>query len=314
MDGMKMDGMESATKDESGGALALASPGNASPQSSRFVFSKGGRETKREAQREARGTATDVAPWLLSVDLIGPPLLFQGIAAVIFGFDEVARVRVLTDRRTDWPAPPPSGSHQAPIKDHPFPLVRLFWHECLPSSPLRISGYHAALYGNSGDADMPRSSAISVAFSLYDTPDTLRAGLLAAMVGESFRSPRLPVAELDSSPGNASSPVLSERERQVIALAVQGWTNPAIADYLYLSQATVKMHLLRSFRKLGIERRTQLHSRLEEYGISIPHTPLTTVTQNSSLLPIFADDEFVEVWCETKDGSAYTLLFDGLSD
>ncbi len=51
---------------------------------------------------------------------------------------------------------------------------------------------------------------------------------------------------------------LSEREAEVVALAALGKRNADIAQALFVSVDTVKTHLARSFRKLGVHNRTEL--------------------------------------------------------
>jgi DNA-binding NarL/FixJ family response regulator len=51
---------------------------------------------------------------------------------------------------------------------------------------------------------------------------------------------------------------LSEREAEVVALAALGRRNADIAQALFVSVDTVKTHLARSFRKLGVHNRTEL--------------------------------------------------------
>lgn len=51
---------------------------------------------------------------------------------------------------------------------------------------------------------------------------------------------------------------LTPGERQVVELAVEGLTNPRIAQKLFLSTNTVKTHLLRAYRKLGVTSRGEL--------------------------------------------------------
>ena len=50
-------------------------------------------------------------------------------------------------------------------------------------------------------------------------------------------------------------PTLSHRERQVLALLVDGLTNGEIARELFLSESTVKSHLSTAFTKLGVRKR-----------------------------------------------------------
>lgn len=50
----------------------------------------------------------------------------------------------------------------------------------------------------------------------------------------------------------------SKKEREIIMLVSQGFTNKAIAENLHISEQTVKTHLGRIFRKTHISRRSQL--------------------------------------------------------
>jgi DNA-binding NarL/FixJ family response regulator len=54
---------------------------------------------------------------------------------------------------------------------------------------------------------------------------------------------------------------LTSRERQIARQASLGRTNREIGQKLFISEATVKLHLNRVYRKLGVKNRTQL-SRL----------------------------------------------------
>ena len=53
-------------------------------------------------------------------------------------------------------------------------------------------------------------------------------------------------------------PVLSEREKEVVGLLENGYTNQQIASDLYITEVTVKKHLTAAFRKLNVRNRTQL--------------------------------------------------------
>ncbi|OAB34499.1 hypothetical protein PMSM_11560 [Paenibacillus macquariensis subsp. macquariensis] len=52
--------------------------------------------------------------------------------------------------------------------------------------------------------------------------------------------------------------MLSEREKEVVGLLVNGYTNQEIAADLYITEVTVKKHLTAVFRKLNVRNRTQL--------------------------------------------------------
>jgi DNA-binding NarL/FixJ family response regulator len=51
--------------------------------------------------------------------------------------------------------------------------------------------------------------------------------------------------------------LLSPREREVLGLLCDGLSNRQIADALFLSVATVKVHLRHIYEKLGVSSRTQ---------------------------------------------------------
>ncbi|MEV6878285.1 response regulator transcription factor [Amycolatopsis sp. NPDC051128] len=62
-------------------------------------------------------------------------------------------------------------------------------------------------------------------------------------------------------------PELSEREREVVRLLADGHSNRAIAESLYLSEATVKTHLVRIYRKLGADNRAAAVSEAVRRGL-----------------------------------------------
>jgi DNA-binding CsgD family transcriptional regulator len=57
--------------------------------------------------------------------------------------------------------------------------------------------------------------------------------------------------------------VLSDREREVLALALTGLSAKAIADQLTLTQATIRSHLSRIYAKAGVAGRVELLARLK---------------------------------------------------
>jgi len=61
---------------------------------------------------------------------------------------------------------------------------------------------------------------------------------------------------------HAVPPAFSHRERQVLDLAVRGYTNTQIARELFLAESTVKSHLSACFRKLGVSSRSEAAAAL----------------------------------------------------
>jgi DNA-binding NarL/FixJ family response regulator len=63
---------------------------------------------------------------------------------------------------------------------------------------------------------------------------------------------------------------LSPREVEVLRLASTGKTNAEIGDALFISEATVKTHMLRAFGKLGVPNRTAAVTAAIERGLLPP--------------------------------------------
>lgn len=58
---------------------------------------------------------------------------------------------------------------------------------------------------------------------------------------------------------------ISRREQEIVYLISQGKSYKAVGDKLYISQHTVKNHMYRIYRKMGIKNRVQLSNMLH-YG------------------------------------------------
>lgn len=117
-------------------------------------------------------------------------------------------------------------------------------------------------------ADAQVASALrdgAAGFLLKDSePDDLVAAVRALAAGSSVLSPPVTgtviagfVASHASVETLASIAVLSDREREVLALVGNGLSNIAIAERLYLSVPTVKEHVSAILLKLGVENRVQ---------------------------------------------------------
>lgn len=107
------------------------------------------------------------------------------------------------------------------------------------------------------DSDILRAvEAGATGYLLKDTPRQQMADAIrAAARGETVLAPPV-AAKLMSRMRAAPADVLTPRELEVIELVGAGHTNAEIGRRLYISEATVKTHLLRVFAKLGVDDRT----------------------------------------------------------
>jgi DNA-binding NarL/FixJ family response regulator len=87
------------------------------------------------------------------------------------------------------------------------------------------------------------------------SPAQLAEAVRAAARGETVLAPSV-ASTLIRQVRNPAPPALSAREAEVLRLVARGLTNGDIARQLYISEATVKTHLLRVFNKLDVADRT----------------------------------------------------------
>jgi DNA-binding CsgD family transcriptional regulator len=135
----------------------------------------------------------------------------------------------------------------------------------LPSELLAIGDAAAALgmHGHAGEA-------YAVASELYRgrgmdrgaTSASRRALDQSAISGTDWYT--------SSMSGPRSAVDLSDREEEIVALAISGLSNREIATRLVLSIRTVETHLLRIYRKLGVRGRSELEAVLAGSSVGIP--------------------------------------------
>ena len=107
------------------------------------------------------------------------------------------------------------------------------------------------------DADILRAvEAGATGYILKDTPrSVLLDALRAAARGETVLAPSVQ-AKLVSRLRGSAVESLTAREIQGLGAVATGSTNAEIGRALFISEATVKTHLLRTFAKLGVDDRT----------------------------------------------------------
>jgi DNA-binding NarL/FixJ family response regulator len=118
------------------------------------------------------------------------------------------------------------------------------------------------------DADIVR--AVEAGASGYLLKDTTRRDLVgairAAARGETVLAPAV-AGRLVSHLRRPAAQPLSGRETDVLRLVAAGNTNADIGRALFISEATVKTHLLRAFAKLGVSDRTAAVTKAIELGM-----------------------------------------------
>jgi DNA-binding NarL/FixJ family response regulator len=118
------------------------------------------------------------------------------------------------------------------------------------------------------DADITRAvEAGATGYLLKDAPrEQLFGAIRAAAKGESVLSPSVATRVLGRMRAPAEE-ALSPRELEILQAVARGLSNKEIGRRLYVSEATVKTHLLRIFGKLGVDDRTAAVTVALERGI-----------------------------------------------
>ncbi|MFF4605050.1 response regulator [Streptomyces sp. NPDC001339] len=106
------------------------------------------------------------------------------------------------------------------------------------------------------DADILAAiEAGATGYLLKDAPpEELAAAVRTAAAGKSALAPTVALRLMDRMRTPATA--LSRRETEVLQLVADGLSNAAISKRLFLSQATVKSHLVHIYSKLGVDSRT----------------------------------------------------------
>ncbi|MCU0308364.1 MAG: response regulator transcription factor [Thermoleophilia bacterium] len=92
-------------------------------------------------------------------------------------------------------------------------------------------------------------------------------GVRAAARGESPLDPRAARSIIEARAEPDPLEGLSEREREVLGLLLEGMPNKLIARRLEISEKTVKYHLTSVFRQIGVTDRTQAALWAERRGL-----------------------------------------------
>jgi DNA-binding NarL/FixJ family response regulator len=101
------------------------------------------------------------------------------------------------------------------------------------------------------------------------SPSELAEAIRSAHRGETVLSPGA-ATQLANRPQTSVSGPLSPRETEVLGQIARGKSNAEVGASLFISEATVKTHLVRIFDKLGVSDRTAAVTRALELGMLPP--------------------------------------------
>jgi two-component system, NarL family, response regulator NreC len=112
-----------------------------------------------------------------------------------------------------------------------------------------------------------RAGARSYVLKEAEPAELLQAFRLAAS-GQSYLHPRLGAQMATSEQSSAGGVALSEREREVVKLIANGYTNPQIAEQLQVAERTVKTYRARAIEKLGFSSRAEITAYVRRTGLA----------------------------------------------
>ncbi|WP_223199387.1 response regulator transcription factor [Solihabitans fulvus] len=117
------------------------------------------------------------------------------------------------------------------------------------------------------DADILRAvEAGATGYLLKDAdPDDLVRAIRSAASGETVLAPH--VASRLLTRMRTPAPPLSGREIEILVLVAEGLSNRDIAKRLFISEATVKSHLVHVFGKLEVDSRTAAIAQARRRGL-----------------------------------------------
>jgi len=137
----------------------------------------------------------------------------------------------------------------------------------LPSRVLVLTTYDTDTYV------LPAIAAGATGYLLKDAPrEELLRAVRAAAGGAAVLSPSV-AARLMSRVRTPGTDLLSRRELDVLRLVAAGTTNRDAGVKLFISEATVKTHLLNIYTKLGVSDRAAAVAAAYDRGLLTPRMP-----------------------------------------
>lgn len=133
-----------------------------------------------------------------------------------------------------------------------------------------VESHPAVLVLTTYDNDQDVTAAMSAGAAGYLLKDSPAEELVAAVRRARSGTETVDARISQRLQRRGEHATLSARELEVLSAVAVGRTNAQIAGDLFLSQATVKTHLVHIFDKLGVTRRTEAVARARQEGILRP--------------------------------------------
>ncbi len=111
-----------------------------------------------------------------------------------------------------------------------------------------------------------RAGARSYVLKEAEPAELLQAFRLA-VTGGNYLHPRLGALMAAGEDSPSDGVALSEREREVVRLIANGYTNPQIAEQLHVAERTVKTYRARAIEKLGFSSRSEITTYARKLGL-----------------------------------------------
>jgi len=112
-----------------------------------------------------------------------------------------------------------------------------------------------------------RAGARSYVLKEAEPAELLQAFRLA-VAGGNYLHPRLGALLASGEQRDADDVALSDRERDVVRLIANGYTNPQIAEQLHVAERTVKTYRARAIEKLGFSSRAEITAYVRRVGLA----------------------------------------------
>jgi DNA-binding NarL/FixJ family response regulator len=120
---------------------------------------------------------------------------------------------------------------------------------------------------------LPAIEAGATGYLLKDAPrDELLRAVRSAAQGDAVLSPSVAARLMNRFRAPGAGP-LSQRELEVLELVAAGATNREAAARLFISEATVKSHLMNIYAKLGVSDRAAAVGEAFNRGLLTPEAP-----------------------------------------